>query len=92
MAVKEIIVYNTTLTPRKCTSPYEGIIFFSPTAVQSFFSMNSVTHETILFAIGNTTSAAIEQYASNKVITTEFPGKEQLIDLVIRHFQHINQN
>jgi uroporphyrinogen-III synthase len=92
VAVEEIIVYNTELTPRKCISPYEGIIFFSPTAVQSFFSMNSVAPETVLFAIGNTTSTAIEQYASNKVITTEQPGKEQLIDLVIRHFQHINQN
>jgi len=90
--VKEVIVYRTTLTPQHCSSAYEGIRFFSPTAVESFFSMNSVPNETVLFAIGNTTAKAIEQYVFNKVITTEHAGKEQLIDLVIRHFQHINQN
>jgi uroporphyrinogen-III synthase len=92
VAITEIEVYTTELTPHKCSREYDGVIFFSPSAVQSFFSVNNVSPHSTLFAIGTTTARSIEQYASNKVITTDAPGKQQLIELVIGHFQHINQN
>jgi len=35
--VKEIVVYQTIATPCKIEKKYDGILFFSPTGVQSFF-------------------------------------------------------
>jgi len=67
-------------------------MFFSPSAVESFFAANTLPHSTILFAIGNTTARSIEQYSTNKVIISDRPGKEALLDKVISHFNTINQH
>ncbi|MES1219563.1 MAG: uroporphyrinogen-III synthase, partial [Bacteroidota bacterium] len=66
--VTEIVVYHTIPVPRKVTKKYNGILFFSPSAVDSFFKMNKAGEQTILFAIGNTTSNAIKKYTDNKII------------------------
>ena len=91
ISVNEIIVYKTVLTPNATTGNYDGILFFSPSAVESFFINNQPDHGTIMFAIGKTTAHTIEQYCTNKVITSDVPAKEQLLELVINHFQTINQ-
>jgi uroporphyrinogen-III synthase len=92
ISLKEVTVYNTELTPHTCTRNYDGVVFFSPSAADSFFSVNSISPATALFSIGSTTARSIEQYVPNKVITTDHPGKQQLIELVIRHFHHINNS
>ena len=89
--VEEITVYKTMDLPHRLTKTYDGIMFFSPSAVESFFSSNTAPASTILFAIGDTTAAAIEQYAPNKVITSDTPGKEALVDKVISYYNTINQ-
>src|ERR1043166_6562531 len=38
--VKEIVVYQTIATPYKIEKKYDGILFFSPIGVQSFFQEN----------------------------------------------------
>jgi uroporphyrinogen-III synthase len=84
--VEEIIVYKTIQTPEILTKKYDGILFFSPSAVQSFFSKNSLTHNTQVFAIGATTANAIKLFTQQPVIIAENPGKENLLTLVIKHF------
>ena len=39
--LEEVIVYDTRLTPVQITFEPDAILFFSPTAVRSFFSMNA---------------------------------------------------
>lgn len=85
--VEEVVVYKTTLIPNFVTKDYDGIIFFSPSAVHSFFSDNTITTNVVLFSIGNTTTATIKTYSSNKVITSEWPGKENMIDLVLDYYK-----
>ncbi|MDE3124679.1 MAG: uroporphyrinogen-III synthase [Bacteroidota bacterium] len=87
---KQVIVYNTIQTPIEVSKNYQGIVFFSPSAVHSFFSANTIPLSTILFAIGKTTAATIQTYVQNKIITSEWPGKEQMIDLVMNYFKPIN--
>jgi uroporphyrinogen-III synthase len=82
----ELPVYRTTLTPQVTGKNYAGILFFSPSAVESFFSLNKVLDETILFAIGPTTAAAIRKFSANKIVTGELPGKELLLQQSIRYF------
>lgn len=85
--VKELIVYKTIQTPVYIEKNYDGIIFFSPSAVHSFFSVNTLPTTVVLFSIGKTTAATISTYCVNLVITSEWPGKEQMVDVVINYFK-----
>ncbi len=50
--VHEIITYETTATPISAGVSYDGILFFSPSAVDSFFSLNQIDKNVVCFAIG----------------------------------------
>jgi uroporphyrinogen-III synthase len=84
--VNEIIVYQTNLLPHKVEKNYDGILFFSPSAVESFFSTNTLTDKTILFAIGNTTASAIKKFSNNKIIVADEAGKSNLIEKAVEYF------
>ncbi len=84
--VIEKVVYTTIQTPHNIEKNYSAILFFSPSAVHSFFSVNNVHNNTIFFSIGNTTTAAIKTYSNNKIITSEWPGKDAMINLSIQYF------
>jgi uroporphyrinogen-III synthase len=81
--VHEVVVYRTKLTPHMIGREYDGIAFFSPTAVESFFSANRIPAHTRLFAIGETTAGAIRRYCDNPVTTSERPDAELLINQII---------
>lgn len=85
--VNEIITYRTTQTPHHIENTYDGIVFFSPSAVHSFFTVNTLPEKTPLFAIGRTTADAIRSYADNPVITSATPEKESLVKQIIDYFQ-----
>jgi uroporphyrinogen-III synthase len=85
--VQEVIVYHTISTPHKVDKPYDGILFFSPSAVQSFFYANAVPRSTILFAIGQTTADAIKTFTDNTIIESEKPGKEDLVKKMFQFFK-----
>jgi len=84
--VDEIMVYQTIATPKVLKQNYNGILFFSPSAVQSFFSANKIDKDTTLFAIGNTTKASIKKYSNNNVLISDAPGKENLLEKAIHYF------
>lgn len=86
LEVHEVVVYRTRLTPRKIGREYDGIVFFSPSAVESFFSVNRLPAQTELFAIGGTTAAAIRQYSDKEVTTSERPEAELLINQIIHDY------
>jgi uroporphyrinogen-III synthase len=85
--VQEVIVYHTINTPHKVDKAYDGILFFSPSAVQSFFYANAVPRSTILFAIGQTTADAIKIVTDNTIIESEKPGKEDLVKKMFQFFK-----
>lgn len=84
--VNEIIVYETTAVPHQIEKQYHGILFFSPSAVESFFANNKIGDKTILFAIGNTTANEIKKYSNNKIIIGDEPGKENLVTKMISNY------
>ena len=84
--VNEIMVYHTIATPHLIDRKYNGILFYSPSAVNSFFSNNKPGKETYFFAIGNTTAAAIKKHSSNNIIVGDKPGKENLVEKAINYF------
>ena len=84
--VFEVVVYQTTETPKEVSPDYDGILFFSPSAVNSFFSANKIGPDTVLFAIGNTTANATKPHTFNKVIVSETASKETVLDYAAKYF------
>lgn len=84
--VTEITVYETIATPVAVKKQYNGILFFSPSAVDSFFSINKITGNTVLFAIGSTTAAAIKKRSQATVVTGDSAGKQALAEKAINYF------
>ena len=84
--VEELIVYKTIETPAILSKQYDGILFFSPSAVQSFLSKNSIAPQTQVFAIGTTTANAVKPFTRQPVIISPNPAKENLVHLAIMHF------
>lgn len=81
-------VYSTQLNPKKFKREFDGILFFSPSAVKSFKKVNEFKNST-LFCIGKTTAAEAEEYTS-KIITANKPGIENVIAKAIKHFRTIS--
>ena len=84
--VQEIVVYETIAVPHKIEKEYHGILFFSPSAVESFFSANKAAAQTVFFSIGNTTAAAIKKFSGNKIIIGDEPGKNALLEKALEYF------
>jgi uroporphyrinogen-III synthase len=87
IGVNEIIVYKTILTPQKIEKKYDGILFFSPSAVKSFFENNILDGQTVLFAIGSTTANEIKRFSKNKVAVSDVPDGKILLQKAIEFFQ-----
>lgn len=80
----EIEVYETSATPQEIKGPIDGILFFSPSAVESYLSSNEISTETC-FCIGNTTAKALENITNNIIIANQ-PSVENTIIQTINYF------
>ncbi len=86
ITVNEIVVYETLEVPHTVEKEYDAVLFFSPSAAESFFKTNTLTGKTIVFAIGNTTAKTVSQFCSNKIIISKLPGKEELVGQALDYF------
>lgn len=84
--VEELVVYHTIETPVALKGDFEGVLFFSPSAVKSFFSLNELPAAAVCFAIGDTTAAAVREHCSNTVIAAPFPSQEAMVAEVEKYF------
>jgi len=83
---REITVYRTVLKPETVGGRFDGIVFFSPSAVESYFKNNRPAPESVLFAIGKTTASAIAAYWAGRVICPAFPDKAEMYHTVKNYF------
>ena len=83
--LKEVEVYDTELIPKKIDRIFDGILFFSPSAVKSYCSKNGI-FESVPFCIGKTTATEAEKHSDKIVIATK-PSIENLIVQVVKHFR-----
>lgn len=85
--VNEVVVYETIETPVVSTTGIDGILFFSPSAVNSFFIMNKLDSQTVCFAIGQTTAKSIVDFTEdNKIIVSTSPNQEAMLTAVQTYF------
>lgn len=85
--VNEIQVYQTIIIPHRVQNDFDGILFFSPSAVDGFFRHNKITAGQPLFATGPTTASALKKEGNFEIITCRETGKPGMISEVIRFFQ-----
>jgi uroporphyrinogen-III synthase len=83
----EIQVYATLLTPQKISSKPDGILFFSPSAVESYLKENTLSDE-VVFCIGNTTAEALESKKVKNIIIANQPTIENTIIQTINYYKH----
>lgn len=86
---KEIVVYKTILQPVVLKKDYHGLLFFSPSAVSSFFSANTLPEGAVCFAIGHTTAKALAVY-TERVVVAERPSEVALLRCAIDYFEKQN--
>ncbi|RBL88766.1 uroporphyrinogen-III synthase [Chitinophaga flava] len=90
ITVHEFVIYENVSTPAVITDDYDGILFFSPSAVKSFFSVNKLPSKTVCFAIGTTTASILEDYTNNKIIMSPLTREESMVQTAIFYFNNIN--
>ena len=83
IATKEIEVYKTYLNPKTIKNHFNGILFFSPSAVASYMLKNTIENSTA-FCIGTTTAAQAEHHTKNIAIAP-LPTVEHVLAQVIKH-------
>lgn len=81
----EIEVYRTRLTPQEISGNFDGILFFSPSGVESYISAYQIANETC-FCIGQTTAKALQD-KTDKIIIANQPSVENTIIQAINHFK-----
>ena len=81
----EIEVYETTLTPQKIKGTVDAVLFFSPSAVESYLADHKLKNE-ICFCIGETTASALENKTKN-IIVAEQPTIEDVIEAIIEEYK-----
>lgn len=86
VTVHQAVVYDTQLTPRPVQGFFDGILFFSPSGVESYFSVNQPDPRSIFFAIGNTTAGALSDRASNRVVVSKRQQATALIQTMTDYF------
>lgn len=90
--VHEVIVYNTIENPSKIEGSWDGILFYSPSGVRSFFKANQLSGNSVCFAIGETTANEIAQYTKNKIVKSQIPDPANMINEAAAFFKTLSEN
>lgn len=82
--LEEVVVYHTKKNSKKIEKSYQGYLFFSPSAAESFLMTNKLGNAEV-FCIGETTANYVKKYTS-KLTIAEQPTIEETILQAINHF------
>jgi uroporphyrinogen-III synthase len=85
VGLTELIVYDTSLTAVHLETQPDAIMFFSPTAVRSFFSMNTLSGNTRIFAMGKTTADALKELTSEPIIISPESDKVFVLNMAVEY-------
>ena len=87
IALTELVLYKNIEQPKKIDNGFQAILFFSPSAIKSFFKENVLQKTTACFCIGYTTANALKEYKiTNKTIVSNYPSQQVIIDVVLNYF------
>ncbi|MGM5469231.1 hydroxymethylbilane synthase [Flavobacteriaceae bacterium LMO-SS05] len=82
--VNEIEAYETVLDPVKVDTKIEGVMFYSPSTVQSYIQLNKA--DKIAYCIGKTTATEAKMHFK-EVRVAKIPTIESVIDLINENYK-----
>ena len=80
-------IYNTIHTPKTVETKFDGVLFFSPSAVESYFKTNTWKFGMQGFCIGSSTAASLSNYTKNFSVA-KFPNENQLLLSIHKYYSH----
>lgn len=80
---KEQIVYQNTPNPITFATDFDGLLFYSPSGIQSFTAKNEIG-DSVAFCIGTTTAAEAQKHSKN-IIIAEKPTVESVLEKVVAY-------
>lgn len=83
ITVNEIEAYKTMYSPAEVTDKVSGVLFYSPSTVESYIQKNSL--DKIAFCIGESTAKEARKHFENVQIA-KVPTVESVIELVNLHY------
>jgi len=88
IAIETHELYDTSFTAKTFKNQFDGILFFSPSAVLSFFTKNTWPERSHGFCIGSSTAEALRTYTSNYSQAVH-PNENQLFLAIHQYYtQH----
>ncbi len=82
---EELTVYKTIENSTHIARAFDGVLFFSPSAVQSYMSRNSIKMQHC-FCIGNTTANTVAKY-TNQITIANKSTIENVIVQAVKYFK-----
>ena len=76
------LVYNKEAVPVTLSQHFDGLVFYSPSQVETFLIHNKNYFNVPVFCIGNTTSEFAKSKGFKNCIATEFPSTESILELI----------
>lgn len=83
ITVNEVEAYKTTYSPAKVNEKVNGVLFYSPSTVESYMGKN--TADKIAFCIGDSTANEAKKHFK-EVQIAKLPTVESVLELVNLHF------
>lgn len=83
--MNEVQAYETVLSPHKINSKLDGILFYSPSGIESYLKKNNIGNA-VCFCIGTTTAEALKGITENIVIANK-PTLENVIVQCINYYK-----
>lgn len=84
----EIEVYKTVLSPHIIKSRVDGLLFLSPSGIESYLNANGISNETC-FCIGNTTAEALKGITEDIIIAKKPTVENVIIQCINYYKEHI---
>jgi len=84
--VNEVMVYRTAYNGKRIHDPYQAVLFFSPSGVESFFQTNILSRNIPCFCIGGTTATSVSEHTRNEVIVAGQSTQDSMLEAVQHYF------
>jgi uroporphyrinogen-III synthase len=83
VTVHEVEAYKTMLNPIKIKAAVSGVLFYSPSGIESYLEENAT--DKVAFCIGETTAVVARKYF-DKVEVANMPDVECVLELVNTYY------
>jgi hydroxymethylbilane synthase len=83
ITVNEVEAYKTMLSPEKLDDSVTGVLFYSPSGIESYLTENNA--DKVAFCIGETTAKEARKHFEN-VQVANLPSVDSVLELVNSHF------